>query len=175
MSSLVKTFCPAFLIALAMIIMPLISIGAETVTLPNGAKLDLSAKCPVCNMEVRSSTLGPAAVVFKDGTAVGFDSTGDMFRYLLDPKKHGFQQDNVEHVFVTQYGTKNFIDAKLAVYVVGSDVKGSMGPEVVPFAEKGEAEKFMTAHHGKSVVPFAKVGLSDLKPKKGLLKMEHSH
>lgn len=164
-----------FLIAFAMILVPLVSIGEETVTLPNGAKLDLAAKCPVCNMEVRSSTLGPAAVVFKAGTVVGFDSTGDMFRYLLDPKKHGFQQENVDRVYVTQYGTKNFIDAKQAVYVVGSDVKGSMGPEVVPFAEKGEAEKFMAAHHGKSVVPFAKVGLSDLKPKKGLLKMEHGH
>ncbi|MDQ7783102.1 MAG: nitrous oxide reductase accessory protein NosL [Desulfomonilaceae bacterium] len=148
---------------------------AEAVTLPNGAKLDLTVKCPVCNMELASGKLGPAAAVFKDGKVVGFDSTGDMFRYLLDPKKYGFDREAVQHVYVTQYGTKQFIDAKEAVYVLGSDLKGSMGPEVVPFADKAGADEFMKAHHGKKIVTFAEVGLSDLKPKKGLLKMKHGH
>lgn len=161
-------------IAMCLALVPVVS-DAETIMLPNGAELDLSVKCPVCNMEVRSSTLGPAAVVLKDGKVVGFDTTGDMFRYLLDPKKHGFDPAAVQQVYVTQYETKSFIDAKQAVYVVGSDVKGSMGADVVPFATKGDAEKFMRAHHGKKIVSYSEVALSDLQPKKGLLKMEHSH
>lgn len=156
-------------------LMPMFAAAADTLTLPNGAKLDLSTKCPVCKMEVGSSALGPAAVVFKDGKVTGFDSTGDLFRYLLEPKKYGFDPGTVEHMYVTQYGTKNFIDAKQAVYVVGSDVKGSMGPEVVAFAKKDAAEKFMSSHHGKKVVSYKEVGLNDLKGRKGMLKMQHGH
>ena len=59
--------------------------------------------------------------------------------------------------------------------MVGSDVKGSMGREVVAFAKKEAAEQFMKAHHGKKVVPHREVVLNDLRPKKGLLKMQHGH
>jgi len=174
MNPLLKKSVYLWTIATCLALVPMVS-AAATITLSDGAKLDLSAKCPVCNMEVGSSTLGPAAVVLKDGKVVGFDTTGDTFRYLLDPKKYGFDPAALQQVYVTQYETKNFIDAKQALYVVGSDVKGSMGLEVVPFATRGDAEKFMSAHHGKKVVSYGEVGLSDLKPKKGFLKMEHSH
>ena len=174
MNSPLKKFTYLWAITMCVALVPAVY-AAETVTLPNGAKLDLSMKCPVCNMEARSSTLGPAAVVLKDGKVVGFDTTGDMFRYLLDPKKYGFDPAALQQVYVTQYETQNFIDAKQALYVVGSDVKGSMGPEVVPFATRGDAEKFMSAHHGKKVVSYGEVELSDLKRKKGFFRMEHSH
>jgi copper chaperone NosL len=166
------TYLCAILVCLALV--PMVS-AADTIMLPNGAKLDLSANCPVCNMKVGSTMLGPAAVVLKDGKVVGFDSTGDMFRYLLEPKKYGFDPAAIQHVYVTQYETKSFIDAKQALYVVGSDAKGSMGPGIVPFAKKEDADKFMSDHHGKKIVSYGEVELSDLKPKKGLLKMDHSH
>jgi nitrous oxide reductase accessory protein NosL len=143
------------------------------VDLPDGSKLDLSAACPICNMKLESSTLGPAAVVFKDGKIVGFDGTGDMFRYVLDAGKHGFDPANIKQLFVTEHGTKNFIDAKSASYVVGSDVAGEMGPEVVPFSKKEDAEKFMADHHGKAVASYVQITLDDLKSKKKMLKMKH--
>lgn len=146
---------------------------AATVDLPDGSKLDLSAACPICNMKLEGSTLGPAAVVFKDGKVVGFDGTGDMFRYVLDPAKHGFDPANIKLLFVTEHGTKNFIDAKAALYVVGSDVAGDMGPEVVPFAKKEDAEKFLADHHGKTVATYVQITTDDLKSKKKMLKMKH--
>jgi copper chaperone NosL len=146
---------------------------AATVDLPDGSKLDLSAACPICNMKLEGSTLGPAAVVFKDGKVIGFDGTGDMFRYVLDPAKHNIDSANIKALFVTEHGTKNFIDAKAAMYVAGSDVTGDMGPEVVPFAKKEDAEKFLKDHHGKTVASYVQITMDDLKSKKKMLKMKH--
>jgi len=149
------------------------SAAAATVDLPDGAKLDLSVPCPVCGMKPEESKLGPAAAVFKDGKVVGFDAPGDMFRYVLDPKKYGFEAGNVKDLFVTEHGTKNFIDAKKALYVVGSDVTGDMGPEVVPFSKKEDAEKFKSEHHGKNVASYVQITLEDVTSKKKMLKMKH--
>lgn len=146
--------------------------AAATVDLPDGAKLDLSVPCPVCGMKPEESKLGPAAAVFKDGKVVGFDAPGDMFRYVLDSKKYGFDAGNVKDLFVTEHGTKNFIDAKKALYVVGSDVTGDMGPEVVPFSKQEDAEKFKSEHHGKNVAAYVQITLEDVTSKKKMLKMK---
>jgi copper chaperone NosL len=162
-------------VAVALLITRLFALiaAAATLDLPDGAKLDLSTECPVCNMKLESSTLGPAAVVFKDGKVVGFDGPGDMFRYVLDPKKYGFDAAGIKDLYVTEHGTKNFIDAKKALYVVGSDVSGGMGPEVVPFSKKDDAEKFKSEHHGKNVASYIQITLDDLASKKKMLKMKH--
>ena len=168
-----------FLIATALVMMIAIPAMADSLNLPDGSKLDLSAPCPVCNMMVETTQLGPAAVVFKDGKVVGFDGTGDFFRYLLDPKKYNFKPDDIKATFVTQYGTKNFIDAKQAFFVMGSDMKGTMGPEAVAFAKKEDARKFSSEHHGKKVAAFSEVKPDELRLAKKMLKMkmkmEHGH
>jgi copper chaperone NosL len=168
-----------FLVAAALVMMMAIPAIADTVDLPDGAKLDLSVPCPVCNMKVGAGKLGPAAIVFKDGKVVGFDGSGDFFRYLLDPKKYGFDPANIKKVFVTRYGTKNFIDAKQAFFVMGSDMKGTMGPEAVAFAKKEDAQKFSSEHHGKKVAAFSEVKPDELRLAKKMLKMkmkmEHGH
>ena len=160
-------------VAVALLITPLFALiaAAATLDLPDGAKLDLSVPCPVCGMKPEESKLGPAAAVFKDGKVIGFDAPGDMFRYVLDPKKYGFDAGNVKDLFVTEHGTKNFIDAKKALYVVGSDVTGDMGPEVVPFSKKEDAEKFKSEHHGKNVASYIQITLDDLASKKKMLKL----
>ena len=49
------------------------------------------------------------------------------------------------------------LDAKEAFFVVGSDVFGPMGKELVPFAKRAEAEEFLRDHRGKKVLRFADV------------------
>lgn len=157
----------------ALVSAPVISTAAQTVDLPDGSKLDLSASCPVCGMKIEGSTLGPAAVVFKDGKVVGFDSAGDMFRYVLAPVKYSVSTENIKNTFVTDHGTKKFVDAKQAFFVVGSDVMGSMGLDVVAFSKKDDAEKFSSEHKGKRVASYAEVTAADVKSEKKMLKMEH--
>ncbi|MBM3302928.1 MAG: nitrous oxide reductase accessory protein NosL, partial [Deltaproteobacteria bacterium] len=143
--------------------------------LPDGSKLDLSTTCPICNMKLEASNFGPAAIVLKDGKVVGFDGAGDLFRYLLSPEKQTIKTADIKAIYVTEYGTRNFVDARTAYYVVGTNVTGDMGPEVVPFSKKEAAEQFKSEQNGKRVVAFLDVTLDDLKSGKKLLKMRHGH
>ncbi len=169
----VKNFWYIALILAIVASAPLVSVAAQTVDLPDGSKLDLSATCPVCGMKLEDSKLGPAAVVFKDGKVEGFDTAGDMFRYVLAPAKYSFDAGNIKNMFVTDYGTKKFLNAKQAFFVIGSEAEASMGTEVVPFSKKEDAEKFSSEHKGKRVAEYAAVTLDDVKSPKKMLKMEH--
>jgi nitrous oxide reductase accessory protein NosL len=146
---------------------------AATVDLPDGSKLDLEATCPVCGMKMTHGDVGPAAVVFKDGKVVGFDANGDLFRYVLAPEKYGFEPSAIKNLYVTDRGTKKFIEAKQAFYVIGTDIEADMGPEPIPFAKKEDAEKFMAEKKGKKVAGYAEVTVFDLKSAKKTLKMKH--
>ncbi len=161
-----------FVMAASTLLIPL-QVSAATVDLPDGSKLDLEAECPVCTMKVGGGTPGPAAVVFKDGKVVGFDGAGDMFRYVQAPQKYGFDPANIKMIYVTDYPAKKFMDAKTAFFVLDSMIEGSMGPEVVPFSKKDDAEKFKTEHMGNKVVTYSEIKADDLKPKKKMLKMKH--
>jgi nitrous oxide reductase accessory protein NosL len=46
------------------------------------------------------------------------------------------------------------IDARSAWFVIGSDVLGPMGQELIPFAREEEARGFMQDHHGRTVLKF---------------------
>jgi copper chaperone NosL len=147
------------------------NVKAAVIDLPDGSKLDTSVECPICHMSTEHGVPGPAAVVFKDGKVVGFDGAGDMFRYVLEPAKYEFDAGNIKNVYVTDYTTKKFLDAKSAFYVLESDIQASMGSEVVPFSKKEDAEKFKTEHKGEKIVPYSEVTAGALKPKKKMLKM----
>ncbi len=143
--------------------------------LPDGSKLDLGAICPICHMKIEASMIGPAAIVMKDGTVKGFDAAGDLLRYYLEPKAHDLDIDKIKDIYVTEYGTRKFINGKKAFYVTGSDLQQGMGPELAPFANKEDAEKWKAQHSGSGVVDFNKVTLNDLKAKKKRMKMDHGH
>ncbi len=145
---------------------------AAVLDLPNGSKLDTSTECPICHMNIEHGVPGPAAVVFNDGKVVGFDGAGDMFRYILEPAKYGFDAGNIKNVYVTDDTTKKFLDAKTGLYVLESDVQATMGSEVVPFSKKEDAEKFKTEHKGEKIVAYSEITLEALKPKKKMLKMK---
>jgi copper chaperone NosL len=162
-----------FITAVAVLVLPAALWAAEPVQLPDGSKLDLGSTCPVCSMKLEGSPLGFAVLVFKDGKVVGFDGPGDMFRYFLEPAKHGFDPANVTNMYVSEYGTRKFIDGKTAFFAIGADISGPMGPEVAPFAAKESAEKFNADRQGKRVGPYTDVTLDDLKSQKKMLKMKH--
>jgi copper chaperone NosL len=49
-------------------------------------------------------------------------------------------------------GAYNWVEARKALFVIGSRVKGGMGgAEVVPFSNRGAAEKFITENGGQIV------------------------
>lgn len=111
-------------------------------------------RCPVCGMLVAPHSEWVAQVVFADGSAVFFDGSKDLFKYLLGRDETA---PEAAATYVTAYYDLRVIPAESAFFVVGSDVVGPMGAELVPHATLEEAEEFRRDHRGNAVVRFAEV------------------
>jgi len=115
-----------------------------------------SDKCPVCGMFVAKYPDFLAQIIFKDGTYAVFDGAKDMFKFYLNPAKFtpGRKASDIDAVYVTDYYSLKPIDGPSALYVVGSDVFGPMGRELIPFEKMSDAEEFKKDHKGTSVLKF---------------------
>lgn len=115
--------------------------------------------CPVCGMFVAPHAEWSAQVVFADGSAVFFDGCKDLFGYLLarDRFLPDRRAEEIAAVFVTSYYELEPVAAADAWYVLGSDVYGPMGSELVPHGTRDEAEEFLRDHHGSRIVGFDEV------------------
>ena len=58
---------------------------------------------------------------------------------------------------MTDYYDLTLIDGYGAFFVVGSDVYGPMGRELIPFKNEGDAKGFMKDHQGKTLLKFQEV------------------
>ena len=121
-------------------------------------------RCPVCGMFVAMDKDWIAAIVFKDGAAVFFDGPKDLFRYSLEPGKYtkGRKPSDVQSVYVTEYYSARLTRAEGLFYVVGSDVLGPMGRELVPVDGEAQAKTFLTDHKGKTILRFKDVTRDEL-------------
>jgi copper chaperone NosL len=120
---------------------------------------DARARCPVCGMLVAPHSAWLAAIVFENGKIAYFDGPKDMFRYYFDLSK--FEKTlgpkDIHAVWVTDYYTARPIDARTAWFVIGSDVLGPMGHELVPLADSDKAETFRKDHHGRILLPWDRI------------------
>jgi copper chaperone NosL len=111
-------------------------------------------KCPVCGMFVAKYPDFLAEILFKDGSSAFFDGTKDMFKYYLNLKKYQPSKkiSDIDSIYVTDYYQLTLIDGSPAYYVLGSDIYGPMGRELIPFEKEADAKEFMKDHQGKSVL-----------------------
>jgi copper chaperone NosL len=123
------------------------------------------AKCPVCGMLVAKYLNWNAKLVFRDGSTSYFDGPKDLFSYYLNPKKFdpGKKRAEIVTITVKDYYSLATIDARQAYFVVGSNVLGPMGKELVPFARKADADGFQADHQGRRQLRFPEVTLELLK------------
>jgi len=116
-------------------------------------------RCPVCGMFVTPYPKWLTQIQFKDGTHHSFDGMKCLFRYYFTPEK--FNPDGlkkpISRILVRDYYNLEFIDHDKAIYVVGSDVYGPMGHEVIPFGDKKAAETFLGEHFGLRLYRFDQV------------------
>lgn len=102
-------------------------------------------KCPVCGMFVYNFPKWAAQLSYHD-TYYSFDGVKDLMKYYL---KH---KDGLEKILVRDYYTQKIIDGSEAYYVIGSDVYGPMGNELIPFSDEKSAKTFYMDHKGKDVL-----------------------
>ncbi len=118
-----------------------------------------SDTCPVCGMFVAHYPNWIATVLYQDGESHHFDGPKDLFTYLLDMKKwaQGRNAETIQSITVKEYYGLKQIDARTAYYVIGSDVLGPMGHELIPLAALEDAEIFMRDHQGKKIYRFSDI------------------
>ena len=128
----------------------------EPVSVPDPGTRDT---CPVCGMFVAKYPEWTATVLYKDGHAHHFDGAKDLFKYLLDLSRWapGHDAADIAAVAATDYYSLERIAARGAWYVIGSDVLGPMGHELIPLRTREDAEEFMDDHAGRRILRFDEV------------------
>ena len=115
--------------------------------------------CAVCGMQVANFPDWAGMVSFKDGRQAWFDGPKDMLTYLLDLKRYDPKRSpsDIATVQVKDYYALTLRDGWKAFYVIGSDVLGPMGKELIPFATEADAKAFLKDHRGKRVLTFQEI------------------
>ena len=98
-------------------------------------------------------------MVFRDGTRLYFDGVKDLMKFYLNPSPYQSTKSRPETaaVFVTDYYSLENIEGTRAYYVIGSDVFGPMGKELIPFGKEAEAREFLKDHKGKRILRFQEI------------------
>lgn len=148
------------LIIIIVLALPMVSAGQRQPVRPT-----MKDKCPVCGMFVAKYQDFLAEILFKNGSYAVFDGVKDMFKYYFNIKRYNPPQDkeNIEAIYVTDYYSLNPIDGLRAYYVLGSNIYGPMGNELIPFGKESDAREFMKDHQGKSIMRFTDVKYETVK------------
>ena len=119
-------------------------------------KVPLDAKCPVCGMFVVKYPEWAANIVTNKGHAHYFDGVKDMMKFYFEPSKfnHNHSQDELTKLYITDYYSLEMVDAKKCFFVLGSNIFGPMGHELVPFKNEMDAVEFSKFHSGKAILKF---------------------
>jgi nitrous oxide reductase accessory protein NosL len=99
-----------------------------------------------------------AEIIHENGDVEFFDGVKDMMAYYFHPDQYGGggKTDNAE-IWVKDYYSLSFIDARKAFFVTGSDVFGPMGHEFIPFSSQEASEAFLKDHKAKSILTFTEI------------------
>jgi len=104
-------------------------------------------KCPVCGMYIHKYPKWATQIFYKD-KHFSFDGIKDMMKYYFTHKQ------GITQMLVRDYYSLKVLDAKDAYFVMGSDVYGPMGDELIAFEKKSEAQTFTLEHKGREVKSF---------------------
>jgi len=153
--------------------------SSDSSAAPEAVGLTTEDRCEVCGMVIPNHP-GPSAEIFyADERPSGhdnparFDSTWEAFQYDFERRDRGWSR---EAFYVTDYSTVDysvteeggdqvisthpeaeaFADAETVTFVVGSDVKGAMGKDLIAFSTESDAESFAD-EYGGSLATFDEV------------------
>jgi len=131
--------------------------------------------CGKCGMFPAKYPRWQSQIIFNDGAMTPFDGCKCMFNFLFAMEK--FDQthtgDDVSAIWVKDFNTGEWLTAKDAYYVVGSDMMGPMGKELIPFSDLASAQKFQGEQNG-SLMKYTDINPDVMKTLgMGGMKMEH--
>ncbi|MCW8953959.1 MAG: nitrous oxide reductase accessory protein NosL [Sulfurimonas sp.] len=119
-------------------------------------KVTKDEKCPICGMFVYKYPKWAAQIYYED-KHYSFDGVKDLMKYYFTHK------DGISKILVTDYYSQKAIDATKAFFVVGSDVYGPMGDELIPFVDEREAKTFSMDHKGYKILKFSEISEEEVR------------
>ncbi len=119
-------------------------------------KVAKDSKCPVCGMFIEKYPKWVAYMKINKRDFY-FDGVKDMMKYYIFDVDFPYNRDNIKDIKVTDFYTLKEIDAKEAFYVIGSDIYGPMGDELIPFEREKEAKNFIKEHNGDKILKFKEI------------------
>ena len=149
---------------LVLALLALAACRTETAALPDPVALTEESVGHYCQMNLFEHP-GPKAQVHLDGMPypIFFSQVRDAVAYQRMPEQSAIiaatyvNDMGASGATWEEPGAENWIAADAAFYVVGSDTTGGMGaPELVPFAEEGDARAF-AAEEGGQVLRLADI------------------
>ena len=115
-------------------------------------------RCAVCGMMVAKYEPWITQLHAAGEEVVMFDGVKDLMAYYFNPAAYNGKGDVAKaEIWVKDYYTLEYLDGRKAFYVVGSDVMGPMGEELVPFGSRQAAENFSEDHQGKQLLLFDEI------------------
>ncbi len=154
-------------LALALTLLAPMLLGAcfdkQAAQIPSPQKMTADAIGHYCGMNLTEHG-GPKGQIFVASLIepVWFSSVRDTIAFTMLPD----EPKDIQAIYVSdmgkarswdQPGADNWVEARKALFVIGSRVKGGMGgDEAVPFSDRGFAEKFVSENGGR-IVGFADV------------------
>jgi copper chaperone NosL len=121
-------------------------------------------RCPVCGMFVAPYPEWIATIVLEGGEQIYFDGAKDMFRYYFALPKDQVTRENIHSIFVTEYYSARYAPIDEVFFVLGTEVYGPMGAELIPVRGRQHAETFMKDYSGNRIVTFDEVTAEMLPP-----------
>lgn len=116
-------------------------------------------RCPVCGMFVYKYKKWVAEIILRDGQYFTYDGVKDLLKHYYAMSKYtpGRTVDDIVAIYVTDYYQTKLVDATTAFYVIGSDVLGPMGHELIPFADEAAAREFLADHRGQKILRYGEL------------------
>lgn len=130
-------------VRLSLFLLALAACGGEDAAAP-------TTRCDLCGMVVAEDSGWRAGGTGADGEALAFDTPKCLFR-------HRHERGEVNEPWVIEYDSQTRRPAAELVYVLGSDVEGPMGRDLVPLASRARATGFSADHAGDDVLAFDEV------------------
>jgi len=131
-------------------------------------KVGKDEKCPVCGMFVYKYPRWAAQILYQhDGHEhhLSFDGVKDLMKFYFEPEKWGNYKDfkeKISKIRVTDYYAQKAINGKTAFYVLGSDIFGPMGNELIPFEFESDAKTFERDHKGTKIIKFEQMTIEEI-------------
>ncbi len=108
-------------------------------------------KCPVCGMFLYKYPHWVSMIEYNDAKKYYFDGMKDLMKFYFEHPKE------VKQVLTQAYYTQQTTNALDAYFVIGSDVYGPMGNELIPLSNKDAAKKFLIEHRGSKIIRFNEI------------------